>query len=180
MRRSERGTPRRSIVSSFNTAGPHALSYAGPVERNLQNYLYEHIPLSAAMELEVLVASPSRVLLRAPLAPNINHRNTAFGGSIAALATLAGWSWLHIMLRERLSPPRVVIKSSQMKYEHPVNDEFTAELRPPSEEAYAKFISGLDRRGSGRIELSVDVLCQGEIVAEFQGEFVALATINLG
>ena len=165
----------RGFAHTLSNQQALSVSYAGPVEQNLRDYLYEHIPLTAAMQVEVLVASPERVLLQAPLAPNINHRNTAFGGSIAALATLAGWSWLYIMLRERSNPPRIVIKSSSIDYEQPIDSEFTAELRPPSEATYERFIAGLDRRGSGRIQLSVDVLCEGEVVASFQGEFVALS-----
>jgi thioesterase domain-containing protein len=148
--------------------------YAGPVERALEAYLHEHIPLSAAMGLEVLIASPERVLLRAPLAPNINHRNTAFGGSIACLATLAGWAWMYVMLRERSVLPRIVIKSSTIDYESPADDEFTAELRPPTPGDYQKFIESLDRRGSGRITLNTEVICQGEQIAHFSGVFVAV------
>ncbi len=53
----------------------------------LQTYLHTHIPLSKAMEVEVVQATPDIIELRAPLAPNINHRGTAFGGSISTLAT---------------------------------------------------------------------------------------------
>jgi hypothetical protein len=42
----------------------------------IKTYLYEHIPLSKAMEVDVVDASVDKVVLRAPLAPNINHRAT--------------------------------------------------------------------------------------------------------
>jgi hypothetical protein len=47
----------------------------------LEQYLHEHIPLSAAMGVKVVQADPQCVVLTAPLAPNINHRDTVFGGS---------------------------------------------------------------------------------------------------
>ena len=148
----------------------------GPAEQQLEKYLHDHIPISQALGLRVLVAGPERVLLSAPLEPNINHRNTAFGGSIAAVATLAGWTWMHVMLRERSSLPRVVIRSSKIDYLLPIDHDFTAELRPPTEEAYDRFIESLDRRGSGRLTLTVEVICQGEVAATLEGEFVAIAT----
>ena len=64
----------------------------------LQTYLHQHIPLSQAMDVTVVEASPHQVVLSAPLAPNINHRDTVFGGSASAVAILAAWSMLHLRL----------------------------------------------------------------------------------
>lgn len=55
----------------------------------LEQYLHDHIPLSKAMQVSVLEASQERVILMAPLAPNINHTESVFGGSASAVATLA-------------------------------------------------------------------------------------------
>lgn len=58
----------------------------------LDHYLHEHIPLSQDMGVEVVVADWNSVTLRAPLAPNINHRETVFGGSASAVAIPAAWA----------------------------------------------------------------------------------------
>ncbi|RYG68370.1 thioesterase, partial [bacterium] len=68
------------------------------------------------MDIHVEVASPARILLSAPLPPNLNHRGTAFGGSISSLAILAGWSWLWVMLRERAVLPELVIQTAKTDY----------------------------------------------------------------
>ena len=47
----------------------------------VQTYLHDHIPLSAAMGAGVSQADTEIVRLSAPLEPNLNHRATAFGGS---------------------------------------------------------------------------------------------------
>jgi thioesterase domain-containing protein len=144
------------------------------MENTLKRYLYENIPLTEAMQLQVMVASPERILLACPLEPNINHRGTAFGGSIASLATLAGWSWLWVMMRERQIGPRIVVSKSEIDYIGPVEGDFTAELRPPSDREIMAFTNSFDRRNSARIELKVDVLCNGEEVAHFKGVFVVI------
>lgn len=59
----------------------------------LQQYLHDHIPLSKAMQITVERISPESVTLSAPLAPNINHRDTLFGGSASTAAILAAWSF---------------------------------------------------------------------------------------
>ncbi|OIQ94447.1 putative thioesterase [mine drainage metagenome] len=54
----------------------------------LQDYLHGHIPLSKAMAVEVRTASPKGFCLVAPLTPNINHRDTVFGGSASAVTII--------------------------------------------------------------------------------------------
>lgn len=65
---------------------------------DLEHYLHDHIPLSKAMAVSVASVAPHEVVLRAPLAPNINHRDTVFGGSASAVAILAAWSLLNTRL----------------------------------------------------------------------------------
>ncbi|MBI1332317.1 MAG: thioesterase domain-containing protein [Armatimonadetes bacterium] len=144
------------------------------MEAQIERYLHDSIPLTKALGLRVRFASPERVLLECPLEPNINHHGTAFGGSIAAVATLAGWTWIHVFMRERKLTPKLVISESHMQYLAPVEDDFTAELRAPGEAEIKAFSQTYDRRGSARIELKVSVLCQGEEVALFRGTYVAL------
>jgi thioesterase domain-containing protein len=144
------------------------------LEATLEQYLHEHIPLSKAMGLRVEVASQERVLLGCPLEPNLNHRGTGFGGSIASIATLAGWSWLWILMRDKSIAAKLVVRKSTIDYIASVDSDFTAELRPPSHEAISHFWETFERRGSARIELKVEVLCRGEEAAHFDGTFVAI------
>jgi thioesterase domain-containing protein len=144
------------------------------LETALQNYLAENIPITTAMGIKVVIASPERVLLECPLEQNRNHRGTGFGGSIASIATLAGWAWIWVMMRERTSPPNIVIAKSSIEYDQPVDAAFSAELRPPSDAQIKTFIESFDRRGSARIELKVDVLCRGDEAALFTGTYVVV------
>ena len=57
---------------------------APPDANAVERYLHRHIPLTAAMGVRVAAVTLQRAELRAPLAPNINHRETVFGGSAAA------------------------------------------------------------------------------------------------
>lgn len=151
------------------------------LEATLEQYLHESIPLSKAMGIRVEHASSDRVLLWCPLEPNINHRGTGFGGSIASIATLTAWSWLWVLFKQRGitvkgQMPKLVIRKSSVDYAAPVEDDFSAELRPPSESEIGYFLDSFQRRNSGRIELKVEVLCLGEEVAHFEGVFVAIGS----
>ena len=141
----------------------------------LQQYLHQHIPLSAAMEVHVESVESDSVILRAPLAPNINHRETVFGGSASALAILSAWSLLHTRLSDESIECRLVIQRNSMEYSKPVSGEVYAKAGLAEEHTWQKFIRILLRRGRARISVLSQLIYQGEVAGAFSGEFVALA-----
>lgn len=68
--------------------------------RYLESILHHDIPLTREMGLSVLDWQGQQLRLQLPLAANINHKSTMFGGSLYCGAVLAGWGWLHLSLRE--------------------------------------------------------------------------------
>jgi thioesterase domain-containing protein len=150
-----------------------AISSESP-EMAVERYLHQQIPLSAAMGVRVRMATPQRVQLAAPLAPNVNHQETVFGGSAAALATLSAWTLLHVrMAREQLRA-RLVIQRSSMEYERPIPGDFDAVCRFSDEPAWERFRATLARRGRARLRLCACLLHEARRVATFEGDFVAL------
>lgn len=149
------------------------MTEAGAVER----YLHEHIPLSRAMGVTVKGLSEQSLCLAAPLAPNRNHRGTAFGGSVASLAILAGWSWLLTRLAGRDPEPRLVIQEQTVDYLLPVGAVFEATCEAPAGAAWHRFLKALDARGRGRLSLAVNVESEGRLVARFRGAYVAVQTV---
>ena len=140
----------------------------------LEQYLHEHIPLSRAMGASVVSLEESRVMLRAPLAPNINHRETVFGGSASALAILAAWSLLHTRLRREDIASRLVIQRNTMEYELPILGEFTAVSSLEEPAAWSQFTRMLARKGKARVAVSSVLEHDGQLVGRLTGEFVAL------
>ncbi|HVF17663.1 MAG TPA: YiiD C-terminal domain-containing protein [Steroidobacteraceae bacterium] len=144
----------------------------------LQRYLHEHIPLSHAMQVAVIMIESDSIVLGAPLAPNINHRETVFGGSASALAILAAWSLLHTRLTAHAVPARLVIQRNTMEYERAILSEFTARSFLPEPDHWHRFLNTLARRGKGRIQICSTLEAGGEVVGTFTGEFVALTSKN--
>jgi len=147
----------------------------GEHERALQEYLHGHIPLSRAMDVAVDCVSPERLSLSAPLEPNINHRDTVFGGSASALAILAAWSLISLRLQAEAIACRIVIQRNTVAYEKPVTSRFvaTARLREPA--SWERFVRLLRRRGKGRIGAEASLSSAGERVGHLEGDFVAFA-----
>ena len=141
---------------------------------DLEAYLHTHIPLSRAMGASVRSLSPEGVTLEAPLAPNLNHRGTVFGGSAASLAILSAWALVHSRLRAEGLDSRLVIQRNSMAYEKPIDGTFTATsalLRP---EAWPAFLHTLRRMGRARVAVASELRCNGQTVGRFEGDFVAL------
>jgi thioesterase domain-containing protein len=143
--------------------------------QELQAYLHEHIPLTQAMQISVLHATADGVTLSAPLAPNINHQETVFGGSASAVAILAAWALVHVRLRESGPDSRLVIQRNTITYERPMTSGFTARSSAPEPKQWDTFVRTLERRGRARILIRSVLECDGMRAGELEGEFVAFA-----
>lgn len=141
----------------------------------LQHYLHTHIPLSRAMQVRVISASADSVVLGAPLAPNINHRETVFGGSASALAILSAWALLHVRLQAEGLKCRLVIQRNSMEYELPIQGEFQASSAQQDPAEWTRFLRTLSRKRTARISVSSRLESGGTQVGRFSGDFVAIA-----
>ena len=142
---------------------------------DVEAYLRAQIPLSEAIDIRVLEAGPERVRIQAPLEPNLNHSATAFGGSVAALALLAGWTLVQTRLDREGLPARTVIHETSIRYDAPIESAFTAACEAPEPDAWIRFAGTLRRRGKARIRVTIRVECGGRVAATAEGAYVALA-----
>ena len=142
----------------------------------LERYLRGRIPVSVALGVHVAQAGPECVRLTAPLTANVNHSGTVFGGSAAAVATLAAWSLLHLRLEAAGLRARTMIQRNDMEYERPICGDFEAECHLADGPVWERFAALLKRRGRARLHLEAQLRCGGEPVGRFTGEFVALGT----
>lgn len=140
----------------------------------LRSYLHLHIPLSRAMEVEVLEASAEHVLLEAPLAPNLNMHGTMFGGSAATLALLAAWSVLHLKLEIEGITSQLVIHKTETEYLLPIAGCARASARLDDAD-WPNFRHTFQRRGRARLTVISELLYEGQIAARLTGEFVAIS-----
>lgn len=144
--------------------------------QSIQDYLHTHIPLSAAMQVRVDRADDFGVQLSAPLGPNINHRDSVFGGSLSALAILSAWTYLHRRLTVEGLPARLVIQRNTVEYEEPALGGFSAMVNALPETDWLRFAGMLQRKGKARITIQSFLSeIDGDVgIARFEGQFVAI------
>lgn len=114
------------------------------------------------------------VVLSALLQPNINHRETVFGGSASALAILSAWTLVNFRLKNEGINARLVIQSNTMQYEKPINKNFEAICSLEDSETWQRFIAILNRKKRSRLKIRSLLTCNEQRVGKFEGSFVAL------
>jgi thioesterase domain-containing protein len=140
------------------------------VSEQLQQIWHSEIPISAAMGIEVVEFANDRLLVRAPLAPNVNVHGTAFAGSLYAVAALCGWGMTWLQLRRRDVDASIVIADGHIHYAAPVNAtiEAACEFTGASlDAAMARLISS----GKTRFALECSIRCSGVEAARFSGDY---------
>jgi thioesterase domain-containing protein len=161
----------------YNVGGGNKNRLGGKSMKNLladlQATLHHEIPVTQHMGLQVAWCEPDYVTLKAPLKANINHKNTVFGGSLNSIATLAGWSLLWVILRDAKIEAEIVIQDSSTEYLLPVNADFSATCRRPDPTTFNRFLTMLQRKGIGRIELCSEIYNDDKLAVRFKGRFVA-------
>lgn len=149
------------------------LQPAGYGAQYLQNLIDREIMLAKPMGVIVETADETAVILRAPLAPNANHKGTAFGGSLYSLAVLTGWAWITRFLAMRELDADAVIQESSMRFLAPVQGEMRASIQVPAKADIDKFQKMLARAERGRIRLQVNMHQGSTLAAVFDGLFAA-------
>lgn len=137
-------------------------------------WLYNSIPLTGAMQIQQLDFDGHTLELHVPLSPNVNDKGTGFGGSISALATLAGWCLTTLYLRGQGLDCDVVIADAHQSYKAPIKDAFSARVSLPSQGERDHLLNRIAERGRGRLDLEIEVICAGQAVFLMQGRYVAI------
>jgi thioesterase domain-containing protein len=140
--------------------------------QRLQVTLLREIPITQYLGITVESYDNQQLTLRAPLAQNINHKGTAFAGSLNALLTLAGWGQLWLILTERNIPGKIVIQDSSSSYLLPIHSDFSAICHKPSVEHIMRVENTLKKYGKARIELQAEIRDEQELAVSFKGRYV--------
>lgn len=145
-----------------------------PVQ-HLQAVLHHDIPLTRELGLGVASWHAQRLCLTLPLAPNVNHKHTLFGGSLYCGAVLAGWGWLYLALREAgIEDGHIVIQEGQISYPLPVTRDALVSCAAPEPALWERFLKLYQRRGRARLALHTTVTNKGsaEPAVVFAGQYV--------
>ena len=142
-------------------------------KNEFEQLLHHEIPITKAMGFSVIEFTPSKVRILAKLEPNINHKATAFGGSINCLMTVCGWAMMFINIKGIDPDAHIVIQKSNINYLAPIGEDFIAECTLTDEESKRKFLETFAKHKKARLKLKVSCYNQDTLFAEYEGHYVA-------
>ena len=144
----------------------------------LNKTLQHEIPLTEALAVTLSDYRNNSLTVNAPLAPNINHKQTAFGGSLYSVAVLAGWALVNLRLSEHdtllQQRAQVVIYHSEMQYMKAVHGDFSAKVTQSAALQNPRFIQRLLRFGKNSCLESIEILEQNEVKARLNAKYVVV------
>ena len=118
--------------------------------RSLDALIHDTIPLTRALGVAISAWDGQRLTMDAPLAPNVNDKGCAFGGSLASTMTLAGWSLVTLLLRRHGHDCDVFVAHSEVAYLAPVWKDFRASATLDADTDADTFLRTLATRGKAR------------------------------
>lgn len=138
----------------------------------LQNVLHKEIPITRRIGIQVEQCEVDRIVLTAPIEPNINHKCTAFGGSLYSVAVLAGWSFIFHNMKLHQLEGHIVIQHSEVDYKIPVDGQIKAECSMQESDDLYRFIKTYKRKGRARIKLQVRIMFNNTEAMILTGQYV--------
>lgn len=142
------------------------------IKSSFEEIINTQIPIVKEMGIKLADYNGTVLKLEAPLDKNINHRFSAFGGSIYSVAVLAGYGIIFLRLRELNLNPHIVVHKSNVVYRLPIEQDFEAICKIEDNENFDNFIEYYKQNKKSRIELNSEVLINGEIAFTLHAKFV--------
>ena len=140
--------------------------------KELENVLHSEIPLTREIGIEVVDYTGDSLTLKAPLEKNINHKCTAFGGSLYSVSVLSGWGLIHLLMKEQGLTGHIVIQESHTRFLKPVAQDLVATCAFDSAEQQERFLRMYKKKGIARLALTSRMSSGGETLLEFHGNYV--------
>ena len=144
-------------------------------EQHLQDILLREIPLTVPIGVIVKEINENSVTLVAPLVNNVNHKSTAFGGSLYCLSVLAGWGVVYTQLEALNIKAHIVIQEGNIKHVQPVSQDIEVTCRIKSRDQIKNLIRTFKKRRIARLTLNAEIKEGAENAVIFQGKYVIYA-----
>ncbi|MGP1561241.1 MAG: YiiD C-terminal domain-containing protein [Helicobacteraceae bacterium] len=142
------------------------------LRQELQEILHKEIIATKVLEFDIAALNDEFLSLSAPIKTNINDKKTAFGGSIAALCMISGWSLCWLIARRAGLKADVVIYKSAMEFKRPLRKDFSTTVFFPDKAQTQKLLERLQSKKKTSLDLDITVQEDGQDCVIFSGKYV--------
>ena len=139
----------------------------------VRSKLQSQVPLVQHMGVDLVFYEPGHVIVEAPLEPNLNTHGTAFGGSLYCVATMCGWSLVHLTLMDAGFEPSVWVTGAEVSYSKPVEGAIRA-VAKIDEAVRTQWVASYGQKNRARADLQVEIHNElGELALTLSVSFAA-------
>ncbi|BCA91290.1 MAG: thioesterase domain-containing protein [Halomonas meridiana] len=139
-----------------------------------QHWLEAAIPMVEALGITRMSQASGALTWQLALTPNLNDKGTGFGGALSAQATLQGWCWVTLWLRQQGRAQDVVVAEASQRFLAPVTGDYRMTCAPSHPDGPAQLAAKLSERGKGSIELTHQLYCGDSLCLEAIGRYAVL------
>lgn len=148
--------------------------------KELEKKLHKEIPLTNFMQLKVSNYNENELVTTAPLDVNINDKGTAFGGSLATICIISGWSLSWLISKELgFDSNNIVIIKNEHSYKNPVTKDIICYTKKPSKEQIEILKEKLQTKKSASIKIYSKIIEDNKVCVEFEGYYVIKIWVKL-
>lgn len=137
--------------------------------QELQELWQYQIPISDKMGIKISQYTGYRFEVSALINANLNPSEFMFAGSIFTMATLAGWGFIWMLIKERKLEADIVLVDSHIRYVSPVKE------RPRAVVSVETLSGDFDRLAAGRkgrVIVEVNVYSGETLASTFTGTYI--------
>lgn len=137
--------------------------------QELQELWQYQIPISDKMGIKISQYTGYRFEVSALINANLNPSEFMFAGSIFTMATLAGWGFIWMLIKERKLEADIVLVDSHIRYVSPVKE------RPRAVVSIETLSGDFDRLAAGRkgrVIVEVNVYSGETLASTFTGTYI--------
>lgn len=143
---------------------------------DLQEIWHQTIPLSKAMNLQISYYDRHKLVTTCDKEFNQNLHHTMFAGSIYTLATLTGWGWVYLTLKEQEEINTkfngdIVLAEANIRYHSPIKGLAYGKV---IEQNVSGNFDNLLLQKKARIHIEAHIFCGENIAATFKGSYFIL------
>lgn len=141
----------------------------------LDQFFAQYLPITEYLHMRSYDYDGDSFALAIDLAPSLNDKLTAFGGSLYCVSVMCGWGMTYLQCRQRGINPNMVVAHAEIDYLAPVADEvIVARCHHPDTGHWDAFADDVLQRGRAKTTVAATITSAGKQAVTFQGTYAVI------
>ncbi len=141
----------------------------------LDEFFDRYLPITQYLNMRSYEYTGERFSLAIDLAPSINDKLTAFGGSLYCVSVMSCWGMVYLQARQRGINPNMVVAHAEIDYLAPVDDELIiATCQQTDDTIWNDFFTAVLNRKNARVNVGASIICRAREAVRFSGEYAII------